>query len=289
MTIGSIAMQARLAVLIDADNAQADLFEALQAEVAKYGVASVKRIYGDWTQPNLGKWKKKLIEHAIQPMQQFSYTTGKNSTDSALIIDAMDLLYTGKFDGFCLVSSDSDFTRLATRLRESGMTVYGFGEKKTPRAFIGACDKFVYVENLQTAELADTKPVKKSKSTAKADAAPKNKQAEVIADTAAKPKQRRKTKAAASSAEAVAEPIATAPANELELLLWAAVDACADETGWAPLGSMGQYISQQRPDFDSRSYGKKRLSDLVKTIDSLTVDARVGADGKSTAVFVHRR
>jgi uncharacterized LabA/DUF88 family protein len=139
----------KLAVLIDADNAQAPILEGLLAEVAKYGVASVKRIYGDWTSPNLRSWKEKLLDHAIQPIQQFSYTQGKNATDSAMIIDAMDLLYSEKLDGFCIVSSDSDFTRLAQRLRESGRKVYGFGEKKTPRAFVAVCDKFIYTEILR--------------------------------------------------------------------------------------------------------------------------------------------
>lgn len=136
-----------IAVLIDADNARADVLKGLLDEVAKYGVASVKRIYGDWTDNRLQKWKSVLHEHSIQPMQQFSYTTGKNATDSALIIDAMDLLYTERFAAFCLVSSDSDFTRLAGRLRESGQKVYGFGEKKTPSAFRKACTRFIYIEN----------------------------------------------------------------------------------------------------------------------------------------------
>lgn len=139
----------RLAVLIDADNAQASIAEELLAEIARYGTASVKRAYGDWTTQNLKGWKDHLHKFAIQPVQQFSYTTGKNSTDASLIIDAMDLLHTGNFDGFCLVSSDSDFTRLATRLRESGATVYGFGEKKTPEPFVSACDKFIYTEILR--------------------------------------------------------------------------------------------------------------------------------------------
>ncbi|MDR2259294.1 MAG: NYN domain-containing protein, partial [Treponema sp.] len=141
--------QAKLAVLIDADNTQPAIIEGLLDEVAKYGVASVKRIYGDWTSTNLRSWKDRLLEYAIQPIQQFSYTSGKNATDSAMIIDAMDLLYSEKLDGFCIVSSDSDFTRLAARLRESGLTVYGFGEKKTPRAFVSVCDKFVYTEILR--------------------------------------------------------------------------------------------------------------------------------------------
>ncbi len=139
----------RLAVLIDADNTQGAIIEGLLAEIAKYGVASVKRIYGDWTLPALKGWKEVLLEHSIQPIQQFGYTRGKNSTDNAMIIDAMDLLYTGKFNGFCIVSSDSDFTRLASRIRESGLLVYGFGEKKTPAAFVSACDKFIYTEVLR--------------------------------------------------------------------------------------------------------------------------------------------
>jgi len=132
---------ARLAVLIDADNAQPSITEGLLAEVAKYGTAHVKRAYGDWTAPNLRGWKDQLLAQSIQPIQQFAYTTGKNATDAAMVIDAMDLLYSGRFDGFCIVSSDSDFTRLAARLRESGMTVYGFGERKTPKPFVAACDK----------------------------------------------------------------------------------------------------------------------------------------------------
>ncbi|MCX8027400.1 MAG: NYN domain-containing protein [Thermodesulfovibrionales bacterium] len=141
--------QPRLAVLIDADNAQPSIIEGLMSEIAKFGVASVKRIYGDWTSPRLAGWKEVLLQYSIQPIQQFSYTTGKNATDNAMIIDAMDLLYTNRFDGFCLVSSDSDFTRLASRIREEGITVYGFGEKKTPQAFVSACDKFIYTEVLR--------------------------------------------------------------------------------------------------------------------------------------------
>ncbi len=142
-------LQRKLAVLVDADNTPPAIVEGLLVEVAKYGVASVKRIYGDWTSPMLKGWKDLLLEHAIQPIQQFGYTVGKNSTDSAMIIDAMDLLYTEKLDGFCLVSSDSDFTRLASRLREAGLVVYGFGQKKTPKAFVGACDRFIYTEILR--------------------------------------------------------------------------------------------------------------------------------------------
>lgn len=149
----------KLAILIDADNAQPSITENLLAEIAKYGTANVKRIYGDWTQPQLGSWKSILLEHSIQPIQQFGYTRGKNATDSAMIIDAMDLLYTGKFDGFCIVSSDSDFTKLAARIREAGLVVYGFGEKKTPEPFVAACDKFIYTEVL--VEEDEEKPSRK--------------------------------------------------------------------------------------------------------------------------------
>ena len=157
--------QARLAVLIDADNAQASIIEGLLDEIAQYGVASVKRIYGDWTDTRLKGWKSALLEHGINPVQQFAYTTGKNATDSALIIDAMDLLYSERLDGFCIISSDSDFTRLASRIREAGLKVYGFGEKKTPKAFMSACDKFIYTEILRkgddTSEPKLKKPVQK--------------------------------------------------------------------------------------------------------------------------------
>ena len=151
MTVSETS-QNRLAVLIDADNAQPSITDGLLSEVAKYGVASVKRVYGDWTTPSLSGWKSVLLEHSIQPVQQFRYTVGKNATDSAMIIDAMDLLYTKRFDGFCLVSSDSDFTRLASRIREEGLLVYGFGEKKTPKAFVSACDKFIFTEVLRFEE-----------------------------------------------------------------------------------------------------------------------------------------
>lgn len=154
----------RLAVLIDADNTQSSIIDGLLAEIAKYGVASVRRIYGDWTSQALRGWKEVLLEHSIQPIQQFGYTRGKNATDSAMIIDAMDLLYTGKFDGFCVVSSDSDFTKLASRIRESGLLVYGFGEKKTPSPFVSACDKFIYTEVLR--EKTSGSDVIKKKTTA---------------------------------------------------------------------------------------------------------------------------
>jgi uncharacterized LabA/DUF88 family protein len=162
--------QNRLAVLIDADNAQPSITEGLLSEIAKYGVASVKRIYGDWTTPSLSGWKPILLEHSIQPVQQFRYTVGKNATDSAMIIDAMDLLYANRFDGFCLVSSDSDFTRLASRIREEGLLVYGFGEKKTPKAFVSACDKFIFTEVLRFKENAEPAVKPKTSNELKRDA-----------------------------------------------------------------------------------------------------------------------
>jgi uncharacterized LabA/DUF88 family protein len=161
----------KLAVLIDADNAQPSIVDGLLAEIANYGTANVKRIYGDWTRPSLIGWKDTLLEHSIQPIQQFAYTTGKNATDSAMIIDAMDLLYTGNFNGFCIVSSDSDFTKLASRIRESGLLVYGFGEQKTPGAFVSACDKFIFTEVLRAKTDATKQIAKKSSSELKQDTA----------------------------------------------------------------------------------------------------------------------
>lgn len=231
------APQASLAVLIDADNAQPAIVEGLLAEIARLGVASVKRIYGDWTTPNLGGWKPALLEHSIQPIQQFRYTTGKNATDSAMIIDAMDLLYAGQFDGFCLVSSDSDFTRLAARLRESGRRVYGFGERKTPRPFVSACDRFIYTE------VFATKPAV-ADGTASSLSIPRRTEKELRGDTA------------------------------LMNLLRGAIEACADEEGWAHLGPVGSYLGNTAADFDSRHYGFARLSDLLRAIGLFEVERR---------------
>jgi len=169
MSNGLMKTNQKLAVLVDADNAQPSIVDALLAEIANYGTASVKRIYGDWTSPNLRGWKEVLLEHSIQPIQQFAYTRGKNATDSAMIIDAMDLLYSDAFDGFCIVSSDSDFTKLASRIRESGLAVYGFGEKKTPSPFVAACDKFIYTEVLLDSGDDSQVPTKKSSAELKQD------------------------------------------------------------------------------------------------------------------------
>ena len=245
--------QHRLAVLIDADNAQASVIEGLLAEVAKYGLASVKRIYGDFTTQQQAQWKKVLLKHSISPVQQFAYTSGKNATDSALIIDAMDLMYTGRFDGMCLVSSDSDFTRLAQRLREEGLTVYGFGEHKTPDPFVQACDKFIYTEVLRAeapepaGPAAPVKPARKQ---------PAKKQAAV------------KTSAPAQeTAVPPAPPSPPAKAAPLPLplgLLRQAIEEASDEEGWAHLGAMGAYLNKIKPNFDPRLYGQKKLSDLLR-------------------------
>lgn len=176
--------QLKLSVLIDADNAQSSIIEGLFDEIAKYGTSTVKRIYGDWTKPHLKSWKEVLLEHAIQPIQQFSYTTGKNSTDSAMIIDAMDLLYTVKLDGFCIVSSDSDFTRLASRIREAGLIVYGFGERKTPKAFVSACDKFIYTDILQIDDETRNPPNRKSTNELKSDTRLVNLLRDTVVDSA---------------------------------------------------------------------------------------------------------
>ncbi|MDR0476158.1 MAG: NYN domain-containing protein [Treponema sp.] len=239
--------QAKLAVLIDADNTQPAIIEGLLDEITKYGVASVKRIYGDWTNTNLRSWKDRLLEFAIQPIQQFSYTTGKNATDSAMIIDAMDLLYSEKLDGFCIVSSDSDFTRLAARLRESGRIVYGFGEKKTPRAFVSVCDKFIYTEilrdNQEEADDEDAKPSAKPKKEFKVD-------------------------------------------RKLLKLLRDAVDDLADESGWAYLGGVGQKINNRSADFDPRNYGFKKLGDMFRAIPQFETEERPQANSTGRLVYI---
>jgi hypothetical protein len=284
--------QRRLAVLIDADNAQPSVIEGLLAEVAKYGVASVKRIYGDFTSTRLGQWKQVLLQHSINPVQQFAYTRGKNATDSSLIIDAMDLMYTARFDGVCLVSSDSDFTRLAQRLREEGLIVYGFGERKTPDAFVQACDKFVYTEVLRgdetPAPATAAAPAKKGRGRAKtgpgtrasgkdeppkpAEAAPAG--AAVVASAVPLP-------AAARAASTAASKPAKPPALPLPLdLLRRAIEEASDEQGWAHLGAVGTYLTKIRPDFDPRLYGHRKLSDLVKSHPvHFAVEERAGAGG----------
>lgn len=243
----------RLAVLIDADNAPRTALREIMAEVAVYGSATIKRIYGDWTAPNMGSWKPLLLEHAITPFQQYSYTTGKNATDSAMIIDAMDILYSGNCDGFVLVSSDSDFTRLATRLREAGMKVYGMGEKKTPKPFIVACDKFVYIETLKAAEKPQP-PAPAGKSSKKKAPAP-----------------------AESSDLSVQELIAQS------------VEDLADEDGYAYLGDLGTLLIKKQPDFDARNYGFAKLSKFIAALDGFEIDERHNAKYQGTQVFVRNK
>jgi uncharacterized LabA/DUF88 family protein len=245
--------QDRLAVLIDADNAQAAIIEGLIAEIAKYGIASVKRIYGDWTDNRLKRWKAVLLEYGMTPIQQFAYSQGKNATDAAMIIDAMDLLYSGEFEGFCIVSSDSDFTKLASRLRESGMTVYGFGERKTPKAFLSTCDKFIYTENLRNCvkqeECDEEFPLKATESDSKKS----------IKDD-----------------------------KKLLALLARTVDDCMDETMWANLGTIGRHIAKTHPDFDPRTYGFKKLSDLLVATEAYEVKTRFADEHSSHKTMLVR-
>lgn len=260
--------QSRLAVLIDADNAQPSVIDALLAEVAKFGIASVKRIYGDWTSTSHTQWKKSLLKHSIQPVQQFAYTSGKNATDSALIIDAMDLMYTRRFDGFCLVSSDSDFTRLAQRLREEGLMVLGFGEKKTPEPFVVACDKFVYTEVLRPSV---QKPVAKAVGVDKPTGRPSKAGPEAKAEVEVK---------------AASPDVSELPSE----LILQAIDEAEDEGGWAALANVGTYLTKLRPDFDPRLYGHKKLSGLFKKHPKLfEIEERTPPGSTTKSFFVRAR
>jgi hypothetical protein len=249
----------RLAVLIDADNAQATVIEGLLAEIARFGEATVKRIYGDFTSPTSSSWKKVLQRYAIKPVQQFAYSTGKNATDSTLIIDAMDLLYTRKFDGFCLITSDSDFTGLAMRLREEGLTVFGFGEKKTPDAFRNACHKFVFTEVLRPG--ATTEP-----------------------GTLTKKSENDQRSMQPQPAVEAAEPKQDFPKK----FVLAALEQSSDDAGWAHLGTFGSYLTKLQPDFDSRLYGYKKLSDLVKAKTELFITEERQASGSTQKVLYLR-
>ena len=276
----------RLAVLIDADNASRTAMRDVMSEITIYGTPTIKRIYGDWTTPNMASWKPILLENAITPVQQYSYTTGKNATDSAMIIDAMDILYSGRVDGFVLVSSDSDFTRLATRLREAGMMVYGMGERKTPAPFIVACDKFIYIEVIraagekaraaaraaaphETAEKARLEREKKEKAEAAARA-----EAEKAAEgkkNAPEPKSpKRSAKKQAKSAEPEEERV---PRAVVELLV-DSVESVADEDGYALMGDVGNLLVKKQPDFDPRNFGFSKLSQLFKSLERFELDIR---------------
>jgi len=251
--MAEVKKELKLAVLIDADNVPYSNIKGMLEEIAKYGTPTTKRIYADWTKPNANGWKSVLLEHAITPIQQYSYTTGKNSSDSALIIDAMDLLYSDKVDGFCIVSSDSDFTRLAIRLRESGMKVIGIGEKKTPNAFIVSCDRFIYIEVLEgNVKKKTTKPTSTTDSKKSVEKEVNNK----------------------------------IDITTIELIE-ATLDAIGDEDGWAFLGDVGNLIVKKKPEFDPRNYGFTKLTPMLKSLkDIIEIDERESDKKGIKHVFV---
>ncbi|GAB3718851.1 NYN domain-containing protein [Flavobacterium koreense] len=246
----------KFAVLIDADNVPYANVKEMFEEIAKYGTPTFKRIYADWTKPTVSGWKNVLLENAITPIQQYSYSTGKNASDSALIIDAMDILYTGKVDGFCIVSSDSDFTRLATRLREAGMKVIGIGEKKTLTPFITACDKFIYIEILKKPDL------------------------EPIIENSNK-KTTKTTKATNS-------PISKIDPKIIKLLADSISDL-EDENGWAFLGELGNLMLKKKPDFDPRNYGFPKMLALIKNINRFEIDERESGKNNIKHIYVRRK
>ncbi len=248
----------RLAVLIDADNIPFSNVKGMLEEIAKYGTPTFKRIYGDWTKPTISGWKQVLLENAITPVQQYSYTQGKNATDSAMIIDAMDILYSGKVDGFCIVSSDSDFTRLATRLREAGMTVFGIGERKTPKPFIIACDKFIYLEIINPSTTAsEPAPQKKKSGRYQKKQKPEENEQQI---------QSRKARR----------------------LIAASITDLADENGWAYLGDVGNLILKKQPDFDPRNFGFAKLTPLIRSLD-FEIDERDSGLNNIKHIYIRNR
>ncbi len=248
-----------LAVLIDADNIPSGNVKGMLEEIAKYGTPTFKRIYGDWTKPTISGWKSVLLENAITPVQQYSYTRGKNATDSAMIIDAMDILYSGKVDGFCLVSSDSDFTRLATRLREAGMKVIGIGERKTPSSFIVACDKFIYLEILSTSSSGSESFADKKKRGKPSSSKKKNEENESLAQT-----------------------------KKARQLIASSINDLADENGWAYLGDVGNLILKKQPDFDPRNFGFTKLTPLIKSLD-FVIDERDSGQSGIKYIYIRNR
>ncbi len=267
----------RLAVLIDADNAPRDCLQGVMEELAIYGTPNIKRAYGDWSTSNLSGWKKALLDISVTPIQQFAYTKGKNSTDTAMIIDAMDILYTGNTDGFVLVSSDSDFTGLARRLREAGQYVIGVGEQKTPNALIAACNKFIYIEVIRERD---------KKTTAKKPATKKN---EPPHKTEPKPEKK------AEAPRKATEPKPEKKTDEKTIpdsIVWLIADSILDLAGasdddFVSLGAVGQLVQKKRPDFDTRSYGYSKLSAMVKAIDRFQVEEREDKnDPRSKQVFI---
>ena len=263
----------RLAVLIDGDNAPRDCLKSIMEEIAIYGTPMIKRIYGDWASHGLSTWKNTLLENAVTPKQQFAYTTGKNATDSAMIIDAMDILYTGKADGYVLVSSDSDFTPLAIRLRESGMYVIGIGEEKTPKAFVQACDKFIRVEVIRDKY---KKPAK-----AAAKKAPARKAASKTADK----NDKAPAKAAAKKAAQSASEKPPVPEDIISLIADSVADL-ADDDGWIDMSNLGNLIIKKQPDFDPRTYGFGKLSNMLKNLDRFELQIRETADPNVRPMYV---
>jgi uncharacterized LabA/DUF88 family protein len=249
----------RLAVLIDADNIPYSNVKGMLEEIAKYGTPTFKRIYGDWTRPTISGWKSVLLENAITPVQQYSYTKGKNSTDSALIIDGMDILYSGKVDGFCIVSSDSDFTRLATRLREAGMKVIGIGERKTPHPFIVACDKFIYLEILTPS----------------------------IAVLESPPEARKRGKPVVKKKK-TEDPDPQAQIRVVKRLIASSITDLADENGWAYLGDVGNLILKKQPDFDPRNFGFPKLTPLIRSLD-FEIDERESGQNNIKHIYIRNR
>ncbi|MCI9415350.1 MAG: NYN domain-containing protein [Clostridiales bacterium] len=272
----------RLAVLIDADNVPYAHVQAMMEEITRYGTPTIKRIYGDWTSMGLSGWKKVLLENAISPIQQYGYTVGKNSTDSAMIIDAMDILYSNKVDGFCIVSSDSDFTRLAMRLREAGMRVIGIGEHKTPTPFIVACDRFIYLEILsdqKEEQKPEPKTARRRRPRGKASAAEADSSVQEPAESAAA------SEPEAPSAEEARPKISKVDASVLKLLT-TSVDDIADENGWAYLGDVGNLIQKKKPSFDSRNYGYRKLSSLIKSTGKFEMESRETANAHVKHIFI---
>ena len=259
----------RLAVLIDAENVPRNSLSSVIEEVAVYGTPTIKRIYGDWTNPSIAGWKGPLLENAVTPIQQYSYTTGKNSSDSAMIIDAMDLLYSGKTDGFVIVSSDSDFTRLAIRLREAGQKVIGIGEKKTPKAFIAACDRFTYIEVIRK----NTEDAKHASAEAAIETAElTHETTEHVSSTAPKPVPRDSDGGAKAKPQKLPEEI-------INLLADSIADLASDgDDGGVFMGELGNLLRRKKPDFDSRNYGFKTLSALIKSVDRFSIDFRNTTD-----------
>jgi uncharacterized LabA/DUF88 family protein len=251
----------KLAVLIDADNVSSSNIREMLEEIAKYGTPTYKRIYGDWTKPNLDPWKKVLLDNSITPIQQYAYTTGKNATDSAMIIDAMDILYTGRVEGFFLVSSDSDFTRLASRLREAGMKVFGLGAKQTPTPFVAACNKFIYIEVLKVNRQEN--------------------ETEVTISKTEKPKKNKKELEIPK-----ANPTISKIDKEAINLLTNTIADLADESGWSSLAEVGNLLLKKKSNFDPRNYGFTKLVPLVKSILEIEVDERVTGKANIKHVFV---